>query len=135
MNKAILARSMMLTMFTVVASSAAVAGSSGSCLVAKTGGDYTTVGAAVGASTCQKAVIDVLPGVYQENVVLRAGKTLRGAGRGHSMIESVNATAPTVIADEDTTIEGFSIKGGTSDYGIYGSYSSANANFNVLDKI
>lgn len=39
-------------------------------------------------------------------IVLRAGQTLRGAGRGHSMIKAANATAQTVVADEDTTVLG-----------------------------
>lgn len=71
----------------------------GRVTVAKSGGDYTTIGAALAAITPTQTnpfVIDVMPGIYAENITMKAYVHLRGAGRNTVMIRPNSGPVITV---------------------------------------
>ncbi|MGB3942409.1 MAG: pectinesterase family protein [Candidatus Manganitrophaceae bacterium] len=103
----------------------AVAQVAGRVVVAKSGGDYTSISAALAAISPTSAnpyVIDVMPGTYVENVVIPGNYSylhLRGAGHAVTIIQSsspssdVVAIAPNGGQPTNITISGFTIKGGS----------------------
>ncbi len=56
-------------------------------------------------------MVYVLPGTYHENVVLKAGIRLQGAGPGATILENISTNNITAITDApDTAIDGFTLK-------------------------
>ncbi len=78
--------------------------------VAQTGGNFTTIGAALNSCVnpgCNNSyLIRVMPGVYNETVVCSSFVRLQGAGKYVSYITG------TVTAVDSVTIDGFNIAGG-----------------------
>jgi len=70
-------------------------------------------------------IIKVLPGVYEENVIIDENLTLSGMGPDSTIIKGSGGTAITIKANYNVTVEGFTITKSQND-GIYiESYSSA----------
>jgi pectin methylesterase-like acyl-CoA thioesterase len=75
-----------------------------------TSGCYLTIGAAVGQARMDYIqdgkidTINVAPGIYMENVVIRTPLSLVGAGRGRSIINAVGY--PTVFTSMVSKIPG-----------------------------
>jgi pectin methylesterase-like acyl-CoA thioesterase len=92
-------------------------------VVATSGGDYTTVSAALAAitpSTNNRYVIDVMPGTYTENITMKSYVHLRGAGRDVAILQDASEGAGNVITIEEltyVTVSGLAIVGGND--GIY----------------
>ncbi|MBN1340699.1 MAG: right-handed parallel beta-helix repeat-containing protein [Bacteroidales bacterium] len=78
--------------------------------VAQSGGDFTTITAAMGACVApgvnNRYLIRVMPGAYPENVVCKQYVRLQGAGKYTCHINGM------VTAADSCTIEGFYIDGG-----------------------
>jgi hypothetical protein len=76
--------------------------------VAQSGGDYTTITAAINAciSVPGPYLIRVMPGTYNENVTLLRGIYLKGAGKDVTIIQG------SVSCNMGCTIDGFNIQGG-----------------------
>ena len=93
-------------------------------IVAKSGGNYTTVSAALAAinpSATTPYVIEVMPGTYSENVTMKSYVHLRGAGREVTTLKGVAVgTTIKVIGKTDVQISGLTITGpsASSSYGI-----------------
>jgi hypothetical protein len=92
-------------------------------VVAESGGDYTTVSAALSAITPSATapyVIDIMPGTYVENITMKDYIHLRGAGREITTIKAATTTAATITVSDykdHTAISGLTITGGK--YGVY----------------
>jgi len=85
-------------------------------VVSKAPGGYQTIQEAINAVPAGEAfVIDVLPGVYVENVVMKSNLHLRGAGREVTVIQAAVPDQPTVLINalESVAITGLAIIGGT----------------------
>ena len=85
-------------------------------VVSKAPGEYQSIQAAINAVPAGESfVIDVLPGVYIENVVLKSNIHLRGAGREVTVIQAAVSGSPTVVIDAlaNVAITGIAIIGGT----------------------
>ena len=84
-------------------------------IVAKSGGNYTTITAALSAispTATAPYVIEVWPGVYTENVVLKSYVHLKGSGRNVTTVKS--ATGGSVITATNLTnvaISGLTLTG------------------------
>lgn len=78
--------------------------------VAQTGGDFTSISAAIGACVApgvyNRYLIRVMPGTYMENVMCQQYVRLQGSGKYTCHING------TVTAADSCTIEGFYIDGG-----------------------
>ena len=64
-------------------------------VVAKSGGDFTTISAALAGvtpSASARYVIDVMPGTYVESVAMKSWVHLRGAGPGFSTLQAPSAS-------------------------------------------
>lgn len=88
-------------------------------VVAGTGGDFTTVSAALNAispSAGNPFVIDVMPGTYVENITMKNFVHLRGAGREVTTITSPSAVNDviTLFSIDVVRISGLTISGGNS---------------------
>ena len=87
-------------------------------VVATSGGDYTTISAALAAinpSTTDPYVIDVMAGTYVENVTMKGNVHLRGAGREVTTVQAANTGADVIRNDfANVTISGLTVKGGLS---------------------
>jgi parallel beta-helix repeat protein len=110
----------------------------GRYVVAKSGGDFTTINAALaqGSNCSYPTVIDILPGVYNEDIRLTGANActhLRGAGMDLTTIGSVggqvpiismgvacvSCPTPTAITISGVTVRGTGTQGGISaTYGI-----------------
>ncbi len=126
-------------------------------VVATSGGDYTTISAALGAISPTAAdpyVIDVMPGTYIENITMKSYVHLRGAGREVTAIQSpsTSTTVITLTGITQVAISGLTIGGGSrgiyndsssptitgntvtgnSSYGIYNYYSSPTITGNTV---
>ena len=106
-------------------------------VVATSGGDYTSVSAALAAISPTAAdpyVIDVMPGTYIENITMKSYVHLRGAGREVTAIQSPSPAYPSIVISlvslTNTAISGFTIKGGY--YGISNSSSSPTITGNTI---
>lgn len=84
------------------------------CVVAKSGGDFTTIGAATASGLCAGGLIDVMPGTYTENISVGVGQHLKGAGRGLTILNAAVATSPVIVPRNNSIIEGFTLSGGSS---------------------
>ncbi len=94
-----------------------------------TGEHFWTIQEAIDdADTLSGHTISVTAGIYNENVLLEKGLTLRGAGSEHTVVKAVTATQEVLLVqgteDEllsDVTIEGFTFSGGhlSQPSGIY----------------
>src|SRR3990172_4553953 len=96
-------------------------------VVATSGGDYTSISAALAAvspTASDPYVIDVMPGTYTENVTMKSYVHLRGAGREVTTIQSPSTTSNVIYLSylTNTAISGFTIRGGL--YGISNNSSS-----------
>src|SRR3990172_4794795 len=96
-------------------------------VVATSGGDYTSVSAALAAISPTAAdpyVIDVMPGTYIENITMKSYVHLRGAGREVTAIQSPSPRSNVIYLSylTNTAISGFTIRGGL--YGISNNSSS-----------
>ena len=88
-------------------------------VVAQSGGDYTTITAALAAITPSAAnpfVIDVMPGTYTENIDIPSYVHLRGAGREVTTLSATSTLNIAMTIDEvvDVTVSGLTITGGSS---------------------
>lgn len=102
---------------------------SGRVIVAKSGGDYTTISAALAAispTASNPYLIDVMPGTYIENVTMKSYVHLRGAGRDVTTIQGASTSSPVVHIYwlTDVSVSGFTIKGIGSHNGIRNDGSS-----------
>jgi parallel beta-helix repeat protein len=86
-------------------------------------GDYTTIQAAIDASSWGDTVL-VAPGEYVQSISLRPGVTVKSAEgayvttiRGDGTVHPSDNHSYTVLGANDSTISGFTITG--SDYGVY----------------
>ena len=91
-------------------------------VVAESGGDYTSIGAALAAispSSSNPYVIDVMPGIYTEYITMKSYVHLRGAGQNVTIIQSPNIIYDviTISGIREVIVSGFTIKGGRR--GIY----------------
>lgn len=84
------------------------------CVVAKSGGDFATIGAATASSLCAGGMIEVMPGTYTENVSVGIGQHLKGSGRGLTILKAAVTSSPVITPSNNSIIEGFTLSGGTS---------------------
>lgn len=104
-------------------------------VVAKSGGDYTSISAAVDNisdnSESNRYLIWVAPGIYSETVTLKPYVSLRGAGAGTTVLRSfaysssLHADAATLTMAEHTTLRDMTVVvTGTGDnkVGVYVAY-------------
>lgn len=109
----------------------------GRYVVAKSGGDFTTINAALamGSSCLAPVVIDILPGVYNEDIRLTGANActhLRGAGMELTTIGAAGGSSPAIISMGITcvscqtpnaiTISGVTVRGTGAQTGISASY-------------
>jgi len=87
--------------------------------VATSGGDYTTITAALAAitpSATDPYVIDVMPGTYVESLITMKNYVhLRGAGRQVTTIQAPSTTDPVIMTpagQNNITVSGLAIKNG-----------------------
>lgn len=108
------------------------AGPVGLCVVAKSGAEFSSINSATGAAKCVGALVKVMPGEYVENVTVNKNQHLLGSGRGLTTIRAASDAYPAVVASGGSTVEGFSVVGGTN--GVFASCSScANVLIHVLN--
>lgn len=91
--------------------------SSGHVVVAKSGGNYTTISAAMAAiipSATNPYVIEVWPGTYTEQVSMKSYVHLKGSGANVTTIKGVNSGSDVVFINGQSNIavSGFTITGG-----------------------
>jgi hypothetical protein len=91
-------------------------------VVAQSGGDYTSISAALAAispSASSPYVIDVMPGTYTENITMKSYVHLRGAGRDVTTLTG-SSSSPIISIDSLTNvaISGLTVSGGTGTEGI-----------------
>jgi hypothetical protein len=88
--------------------------------VAKSGGDYTTIVAALGGCTSSfsNCIIQVMPGTYIENIgAASSGRSvvLKGSGSDITIIQAADPSLPTVRTEcAKTVVTGFKIIGGSN---------------------
>ncbi|MBU1000615.1 MerR family DNA-binding transcriptional regulator, partial [Patescibacteria group bacterium] len=80
--------------------------------VATSGADYTSIQSAIDSLTCSAAapcLVKVMPGVYTENVTMKAYVTLIGSGREVTKITASSGVTVTNMVG-NTRLEGFTIE-------------------------
>lgn len=78
------------------------------CTVIHVPREYRSIGDAIGAAGyCDRVMVSA--GRYQENVVMKAGVDLIGAGTNVTIIEALDVV---ITGADDATIRGFTIRGG-----------------------
>ena len=97
-------------------------------IVAKSGGNYTTITAALNAITPSAGnpyVIEVWPGTYSENITMKSYVVLQGSGRDVTTIQGTSTINPTIDIRSlsQVTVAGFTVKG-AADQGIVSQNSS-----------
>lgn len=97
-------------------------------VVATSGGDYTSISAALAAispSATNPYVIEVMPGTYTENVTMKNYVQLRGAGREVTTLQAASTLSPVITLNVLTHvgISDLTITGGS--YGILNNSSSS----------
>lgn len=107
----------------------------GQVIVATSGGDYTTISAALAAITPTAAnpyVIQVMPGTYTENITMKSYVDLRGAGAEVTVIQAtgIGSDVITISSLTNVGIYDLTIKGGR--FGIYNSSSSPMIDGNII---
>ncbi|MGB4804585.1 MAG: hypothetical protein WBV59_18185, partial [Anaerolineae bacterium] len=89
-------------------------------VVCATGGDYTTIQAAVTAASSGD-VITVCAGLYQENIVLRAGVSIQGAGSDTTIVDggATQSVVRALTADigASTMVSGLTLRNGRATSG------------------
>lgn len=93
---------------------------------------YPTIQSGIDASSSGDTV-NVAAGIYYENIYLKSGVIIKGAGASITTINSgdVNATVVTAYnVDSTAKLDGFTITGG--NYGIYNDSSSPTINNNII---
>lgn len=94
-------------------------------IVAKSGGQYTTIQGAIDsitdATTSKRYAVIVYPGVYTENIVMEDYVDIVGFGRTNSIISATSGTAVTFPANKGTVMD----MGITAAYGTLGANSTA----------
>ncbi|MDO8414556.1 MAG: pectinesterase family protein [Gallionellaceae bacterium] len=92
---------------------AATAAPKAKIIVAKSGGNYTTVTAALNAITpgvTNPYIIEVWPGTYVENIVMKNYVALQGSGRDVTTIKAASTTTPTLtINTSNVMVSGFTL--------------------------
>lgn len=101
-------------------------------VVAKTGGDYSTIAAANTAAAAGDT-IHVYDGTYAEQVTCKAGVSLKAMGE-NVIIQKLDAFPVVTLAD-DVNIDGFTVQGGPSAAGLTQQviYGNGKSNINVTD--
>jgi hypothetical protein len=97
--------------------------------VAKSGGDFTTIQAAINSVTDaevdKRYLVRVMPGVYAEQVTMKSWVDLRGVGKHCTEIEYASSSGAIILADsvqiEDILIEGTAT---ATDWAIVGTNAS-----------
>ncbi|KKW18946.1 MAG: Parallel beta-helix repeat protein [Parcubacteria group bacterium GW2011_GWF2_50_9] len=92
-------------------------------VVATSGGDYTTISAALAAinpTATTPYVIEVMPGMFLDNVTMKSHVHLRGAGREVTTVQALNTDAPVLSVNSlsNVAISGLTIAGTTRNAGI-----------------
>ncbi|MDO8413863.1 MAG: pectinesterase family protein [Gallionellaceae bacterium] len=103
---------------------AAAAAPKAKIIVAKSGGNYTTITAALNAITPSASnpyIIEVWPGTYAENITMKSYVTLQGSGTSVTVIRSPTTAGYLVNVIEIGSLTGVSIAGftitGSGGYG------------------
>ncbi|MBI3609651.1 MAG: right-handed parallel beta-helix repeat-containing protein [Nitrospirae bacterium] len=104
-------------------------------IVAASGGDYTSISAALAAinpDAKKPYVIEVMPGIYAENVTMKDYVHLKGAGREVTTVQSPSVSSAVIALSNLThvAISGLTIKGGR--YGIHIDETSATISGNTI---
>lgn len=89
-------------------------------VVAASGGDYTTISAALAAinpSATEPYVIDIMPGAYFEKITMKSYVHLRGAGREVATVQYAHDNVIVVRNCTNVAITGLRISGGWA--GVY----------------
>lgn len=97
-------------------------------VVAKSGGDYDTIGAALAAispSSSSRYLVLVMPGVYTEQVTIPGYVHVKGAGTHTTVISSASAGQNGSAASSTVTMEANSH---LSDIGVYNTYANTASN-------
>ncbi|MEW6682243.1 MAG: right-handed parallel beta-helix repeat-containing protein [Nitrospirota bacterium] len=102
-------------------------------VVATSGGDYTSVSAALAAitpSATDPYVIEVMPGTYTDNISMKSYVHLRGAGREVTTIQSPSTSSDVVTLTNVTNaaISGLTIAGGRHGINMFGSSATITGN-------
>lgn len=95
-------------------------------VVAKSGGNYTSISAALAAispSASKPYVIDVMPGTYTENVTMKSYVHVRGAGREVTVVKSPYTNVDVFVIQylTDVAISGLTATGGWDGIGVFSS--------------
>lgn len=125
----------MALLFSAMMIQQAVAQVAGRVVVATSGGDYTTVSAALAAinpTASNPYIIDVMPGTYVDNFTMKSYVHLRGAGSDVTIIQSTSTDTilVTVSSATNVTISGLTLKQGRQ--GIYITEASPTIHSNTI---
>lgn len=98
--------------------------------VAKSGGDYTSIQSAIDSisdnSSSKRYLIRVMPGLYTEQITMKAFVDIRGAGKHATQLQFTGNNNGTVILASDVQIEDLLIEATTvsTEWAIVGSNTS-----------
>jgi hypothetical protein len=114
-------------------------------VVAKSGGDYTSIQQAIDASTPtadDPVLIEIKPGVYTENIIMKSYVHLKGSGPDNTIIQALVTSSDVIYCNNARyySINNLGITGGTSairaesssSYGVYeGNRLYSNSKFGI----